>query len=97
MKKIIKVIKIIQMYIRRPFLYGIAVDLNTISNIKVGGRKISPLDIMEIYKKSKTLFYIGTDGNKPEVLTKGFSLRKPIFIDISALTEKEIDELLNKG
>ena len=47
----------------------IAVDINSISNFTVGGKRITSSEIMDIYRKERVLFYNSTKGYAPTTST----------------------------
>ncbi len=47
---------------------SIAIDIRTITNMTMGGHRLSPSDILQLYKDTGFLLYIGSQGNAPVVL-----------------------------
>ena len=71
---------------------GIIVDINTLANISLGGKKIDIFELMEIWQKGNVLFYKGNQGHKPIRMAKNDG----VFVDISKLPQKKIDEIFNR-
>ena len=75
-----------------PFVTSLAIDLDSISNIHSGGNKITPAEIMKLYRDCKTLFY---KGNPPIVLKKGLFSKVKLKC-VSDMSEEEKKELIKK-
>lgn len=53
---------------------SLAIDIRTITNMTMGGHRLSPSDILDLYKQTGFLLYIGSQGNAPIMLKGGAKL-----------------------
>lgn len=74
-----------RLWINSPFVTSLAINIESISNIHSGGVKLIPRDVIDLYVKTKTLFYI---GDRPIVLKNGWFSRTRI-IDVEEMTDDE--------
>lgn len=91
----------VKLFFMKLFRASIAVDYNSMMHVVLGGVKLNPEEILDIYYKFNLLIYRGTNvkGDKhqpPIILNRGLLSLKPIFIDWNKLTEEEKKKIMDK-
>lgn len=89
-----------RLWMRSPFLTSVAIDIDSISNISIGGEEKPPKFWLKFFRETGFLVYKRnkiTDfgGNDPIVLNKNI-FRKVRIFNVDAITEDERKMILSK-
>ena len=89
----------VKLFFLKLFRASIAVDYLTLANFKINGKKLEPIDLINLYHKTNVLFYKSTTFKgvqPPIVLNRGLLSLKPVFIDWNKLSEEEKKKIMDK-